>query len=225
MRPPRLLADSWPEALALVGAWVGAGFVGLASVDVLRLEANLDQALQHDPRWALGWSIFGSSVFAQFVRLIPEVVAGSADKPKSAARNDDGLVAQLTEVNERGRQYGAQFWQIPFAYVGIVGGVLSQVADEDATVITRTLIGASIFGIPALLHALTMLEGNRRAVREIERVERLLQLTPTVRYKPVSYALPLLGVVAFTIAVCACTAMSLPTPPSNNRTPTVSSVP
>jgi hypothetical protein len=92
--------------------------------------------------------------------------------------------------------------------------VLSQVADKDSVVIARALIAASIFGIPALLHATSMLDGNKRAVGEIRAVEQALGLPVTAQYKPSWYALPLLGIVAFTIALCAGAAMSLPTPPT-----------
>lgn len=40
---------------------------------------------------------------------------------KQQQPSDDTLRAQLVEQNNRGQQYGGQIWQVPFAYVGIVG--------------------------------------------------------------------------------------------------------
>jgi hypothetical protein len=45
---------------------------------------------------------------------------------------NDTLRVQLVELNNRGRQYGGQIWQVPFAYVGIVGVVLARTSVGSA---------------------------------------------------------------------------------------------
>src|SRR5688572_3280212 len=148
----------WMNRAALAASWGGAALVIAASLAVVYASSLGERSLTNW-LWTLGWTLFAVGVVVQVILLLRSL----SDEPIIPKTNDGALPAQLTELNERGRQYGAQLWQIPFAYVGIVGAVMSQVGDKPA-LLTPTLLGASIFGIPVLLHAVTMLEGNRRAV-------------------------------------------------------------
>ena len=114
----------------------------------------------------------------------------------------DTLRAQLVELNNRGRQYGAQIWQVPFAYVGIVGVVLAQVADKASeTIYVASLCGA-LFGVLVFLHLTSMANGTKRAVLNLQDVEAKLGLTPTAQYRPFWYIGPLVGVVLLAVSVC-----------------------
>jgi len=114
----------------------------------------------------------------------------------------DTLRVQLAELNNRGRQYGAQSWQVPFAYVGILGVVLAQVADKGTCVIRIASICGGLFGSLVLLHLLGMADGSKRAVKAIRDVEKKLYLTPTADFPAVKYVGPLVGIVGFAIAGC-----------------------
>ena len=75
----------------------------------------------------------------------------------------DTLKVQLAELNNRGRQYAGQIWQVPFAYVGIVGVVLAQVADKSGQVIRVTSLCGALFGFFVLVHLSGMANGLERA--------------------------------------------------------------
>lgn len=114
----------------------------------------------------------------------------------------DTLRAQLVELNNRGRQYGGQIWQVPFAYVGIVGVVLTQVAEKASqTIYVASLCGA-LFGVLVFFHLTSMANGSKRAVLNLLDVEAKLGLTPTAQYRPFWYIGPLVGVVLLAVSVC-----------------------
>ncbi|MGI0025455.1 MAG: hypothetical protein ACREA4_09985, partial [Nitrososphaera sp.] len=114
----------------------------------------------------------------------------------------DTLRAQLVELNNRGRQYGGQIWQVPFAYVGIVGVVLAQVADKSPRIICVVSMCGALFGVLVLLHLTSMANGARRAVLNIQDIEAKLRLKPTAEYRPFWYIGPLVGVVVLAVSVC-----------------------
>ena len=79
----------------------------------------------------------------------------------------ESLRTQLSELNTRSRAYTAQLWQVPFAYIGILGVVLAQVADKGAGTLAATLLCGGILGTAVIIHMTAMMEGVKRAVANI----------------------------------------------------------
>jgi hypothetical protein len=163
--------------------------------------------------WWAGWALVTVGFVAQWSTLWPRI----KQVPDFSGPHGDFHSTELTEFNERGRQYGAQLWHVPFAYVGIVGAVMSQVAaaddkgNYDVNLIFPALIASAVFGIVALLHMTTLLDGNRRAVANIQGIESFLGVPVDARAQwSIDYALPLFLLVILTIAVCVWGAVILP---------------
>jgi hypothetical protein len=112
----------------------------------------------------------------------------------------DALRTQLTELNSRSRWYTSQLWQVPFAYLAITGVGLAGLANKSHTIFAIALIAAAVFGGCALMHLVGMLDGVRRAVKNLKKVEKKLELDPTVKYRSF-YEWPLLLVLILAIAL------------------------
>jgi hypothetical protein len=120
---------------------------------------------------------------------------------------------QLTELNNRDCHYTSQSWQVPFAYVSIVGVVLAQVADKKAEVVFIASACGAAFGLFVLIHLTSLANGIGRAVTNICGVERALQLDQTAEYRPEWYIGPLILSVILTVVLCLCLAWrSYPSP-------------
>ena len=102
----------------------------------------------------------------------------------------ESLIAQLAELNSRSRWYSSQLWQVPFAYLGITGVVLAGLADKNS-ILVLGLIAIGLFGICVSIHMYGMKDGEHRAVRNLQKIERELKLEPTVEYDHRTYVFPL----------------------------------
>ena len=110
----------------------------------------------------------------------------------------EALRTQLTELNVRSRTYTTQIWQVPFAYIGILGVVVAQMADRAKNVpgfLALALGFAAVVGIAGVFH-------SKRAVGHIQEIETALRLTPTVKHKPVRYVGPIFVILALSIGTC-----------------------
>lgn len=116
-----------------------------------------------------------------------------------ASPETESLRTQLAELNVRARAYTSQLWQIPFAYIGIVGVALAQVADKGPGVLAATFLCGGLFGTAVLIHMTAMLEGTKRAVAHILQVESGLGLEQTARYRPVWHIGPFIGIVLLAV--------------------------
>ena len=121
---------------------------------------------------------------------------------RDSSPEQESLRVQLAELNGRSRAYTAQIWQIPFAYLGIVGVVLAQVADKTPRITVIALFAAAVFGVVAFVHLTAMMNGVRRAVEAIVKVERQLKLEETAQYRPWWYISPLAAVVVLAVIAC-----------------------
>ncbi len=119
----------------------------------------------------------------------------SETEKKSKKACPEALSVQLAELNARSRAYTSQIWQVPFAYVGIVGVVLGQMADESSRVLGSVMLGGGLFGIAVLVHMTAMVDGVKRAVSSIQEVEKKLTLETTARYKGGWYLWPFMYLV------------------------------
>lgn len=120
-------------------------------------------------------------------------------KIKKVQCEPESLRAQLSELNIRSRAYTAQLWQIPFAYIGISVVVLDQVIATPEYFATALLL-SGILGTAVLFHITAMLEGTKRAVANIRKVEGLLRLEPTAEYRPFWHIGPFITVTALFVA-------------------------
>ncbi|MBU4480558.1 hypothetical protein KKG48_03925 [Patescibacteria group bacterium] len=118
------------------------------------------------------------------------------EKPKV-----ESLIAQLAELNSRSRWYSSQLWQVPFAYLGIAGVVLARLADKNS-IFGLGLIATGLFGIFVSIHMYGMQNGERRAVRNLQKIEKELKLEPTAECKHKTYVLPLQIAMTLVIIVC-----------------------
>ncbi len=115
----------------------------------------------------------------------------------------ESLRVQLAELNTRARTYTSRMWQVPFAYVGIIGVVFAEVADKEQEIFAIALGIGMVFGILVLVHLTSLMDGVRRAVDNIRKVERALSLEQTAEYRPWWYISPLIGLVISAILFCA----------------------
>ncbi len=107
----------------------------------------------------------------------------TVDSPKPES---DSLRAKLREANERSRRYSSRLWQIPLAFIGIVGVVVGGVIKdiENSPLTGPAFLALGVLGIAVAIHILGMADGHKRAVLNIQIVEEQLQLKKTVIYKP-----------------------------------------
>ena len=117
---------------------------------------------------------------------------------------DDAKIAQFTELNNRGRWYSSQLWQVPFAYLGITAVAVAQAAEKSPRFLPLALFGCAVFGVCVLVHFRGMMDGEKRAVEDLIKVERDdLHLRPTTEYKSQIYVLPLMFIMILTVGAYA----------------------
>jgi len=120
----------------------------------------------------------------------------------------ESLRVQLVELNNRGRWYSSQLWQVPFAYLALVGFVLAADLDEAPAGPSLRYMAVAVLGIAVSCHMFGITNGERRAVTNLQKVEEALQIPPTVLYKP-GYTRPLLAAVLLTTLGSAAMAVKL----------------
>ena len=113
---------------------------------------------------------------------------------------EESLRVQLSELNNRSRWYGAQLWHIPFAYFGIVIVALVQIAVNKNSYLPYILISIGFFGCFVLWHMFGLMDGVKRAVTELQNIEKQLHLRQTAQYRQ-DYTIPLF--IALIILVLA----------------------
>jgi hypothetical protein len=118
------------------------------------------------------------------------------------------LLALLSEFNNRSRWYSSRIWQIPFAYFGI-SGILYGLMLKTNTVsifLSCFFIILGIIGLFVFLHMVGLMNGERRAVSNLQKVEKnlfenVLKNNPNLqpaRYVPYLYVFPLALIVLMT---------------------------
>jgi len=120
------------------------------------------------------------------------------DQGKPAPPDPETRRTLLSELNERSRWYAAQVWQVPFAYLGIVGLVITQVVDKHSDQLWLAFIGAGVFGLFVLWHMRDLQDGVRRAVLNLQSLERGGGLITLAQYKP-RYLRPFFFVVGLAV--------------------------
>jgi len=93
----------------------------------------------------------------------------------------ESLHVQLTELNNRSRWYSSELWQVPFAYLGLSGLVIGQVADKASRYLSLAFGASAVFGIFVIVHMHRLRGSERRAVKNLQDTERALNLEVTAR--------------------------------------------
>ena len=123
------------------------------------------------------------------------------DEPQNGMPNPDSLRVQFVELHTRSRWYSTQLWHVPFALFGVTGIVVAQVAARAVHLLPAVFFSAAILGAFVLWHMAGLMDGEKRAVENLQNTERLLALPPTAKYKPANYVVPLmLSVVVAEVA-------------------------
>jgi hypothetical protein len=97
------------------------------------------------------------------------------------APDPESLRVQLTELNNRSRWYSAELWQIPFAYLGLTGLIIVQIADKTPRHLGIAFITAALFGVFVIIHMFKIRKHETRAVEHLIETEAALHLPPTVK--------------------------------------------
>lgn len=104
--------------------------------------------------------------------------------------------AQLAVLNNRSEFYATQLWQLPVAYLAGAGVVLTNLR---AVALVIGLVASAVVGALLWWHMKGLEDGRRRAVLEIQDVERRLGLSVTAQDRP-RYTVPLYILVALAVA-------------------------
>jgi len=112
------------------------------------------------------------------------------------------LATQLSELNNRSRAYAAQIWQVPFAYFGLTGLILGSLVDRCPTLLGIALIISGMLGIVVLVHIFGNLQACKRAVLEIQSIERSCGLHVTAQWAPKLIVYPLIIAVVCMAVIC-----------------------
>ena len=88
---------------------------------------------------------------------------------------------QLTELNNRSRWYSSELWHIPFAYLGVSGVVIIQLAEKTPSYLAIGFAASPAFGIFALLHGFRIRASEQRAITDLQETERALRLPVTAQ--------------------------------------------
>jgi hypothetical protein len=114
----------------------------------------------------------------------------------------DSLLIQLAELNKRSRMYATRFWQLPFAYLGLVGVALALVVKEKLNDIRPVAIVFFFFGILVLWIMAGTYIAIDRSVKQLRRVEGVLRLPKTAKRYRLIIDLPNFLIVLVAAFIC-----------------------
>ena len=103
----------------------------------------------------------------------------------------DSLRLQLSEVHSRAKLHADRLWQLPFAFLGVVGlstSLFDRQADSSA--IFWLFVLYATFGLFVTGAMFGALEGVRRSLRHMIRIEQELSLETTTKVQYVWHFLP-----------------------------------
>jgi len=72
--------------------------------------------------------------------------------------------------------YSSELWQVPFAYFGVTGIGLAQIAARAPHLLSPTLLLAATFGFFVVVHMRRIRALEQRAVRRLRRIEMKLRI-------------------------------------------------
>lgn len=81
------------------------------------------------------------------------------------------LITIYEQLNLRSRWYSSQLWYVPFAYVGIVGLFLKEIATSNNEVKSFGYLFLAAFSLAVYVHVLSLKYYERRAVAKMQKIE------------------------------------------------------
>ena len=93
----------------------------------------------------------------------------------------DAFRIQLVELNNRSRMYATRFWQLPFAYLGLVGIALALVVKENLKNIRPVTAVFFFLGVLVLWIMAGTYRAIDRSVEQLLKVEEALHLHKTAK--------------------------------------------
>lgn len=112
------------------------------------------------------------------------------------------LKTQLCEVNQRSRMYAQRFWQLPFAYLGVVGIALAAASEGDPKHIRLGAIALCIMGILVFWIMIGTFRAIDRSVGVIQQMEKKLGLQISVKKHHWMIDIPNFLLVIVGIVIC-----------------------
>jgi len=100
---------------------------------------------------------------------------------------------QLTELNNRSRWYSSQLWQLPFTYLAVTAIAIANLEGQNRCIIGLSFLAAFLLVVFVALLMKGILDGEKRAVKNLIEVEKKLALPATAEYR--KYTQPLFIVV------------------------------
>lgn len=95
--------------------------------------------------------------------------------------NEESLRVQLAELNNRSRWYSSELWQVPFAYLGLSGVVVAQVADKASKYLSLIFFASAVFGAFVIWHMSRLRSSEQRAIKHLQETEKALNLSETAQ--------------------------------------------
>jgi hypothetical protein len=86
---------------------------------------------------------------------------------------DENLRLQYTEINVRSRWYASQAWQVPFAYIALIGLMAGGFKDDKEALSLVLSISASI-GTIVVIHLLFISWRISELVKDLNNIEKEL---------------------------------------------------
>ena len=139
--------------------------------------------------------------------LLESASAGSsADLPPPQTSSLD---QQLIQINERVRMHAQRLWQLPFAYLGVLGLLIQGFTGTTSPRRIEVISGCFVFvGICTGWAMGGAVEGIYRGVRALAKVEQLLKLPPTAQASPIGQYLPYFLVLFMGVLLAAATCLN-----------------
>jgi len=112
----------------------------------------------------------------------------------------DSLICQLQQFNERSRWYSSRLWQEPFTFLALLALVLPKILDKTDNIKGNAFFFLSILGVLFAYHMHLLELAEKGAVKNINKVERLLQLDSKAQERKIT--LPALVAVLLATIMC-----------------------
>jgi hypothetical protein len=84
-------------------------------------------------------------------------------------------------LNNRSRWYSSELWQIPFAYLGVTGVVITQLAEKTQAYLGIGFAASAALGVFVLIHVFRIRDSEQRAITHFQETEIALYLPVTVQ--------------------------------------------
>jgi len=126
--------------------------------------------------------------------------------PAATAPRPESLETQLVQLNERVRMHAQRLWQLPFAYLGVIGILVT--ANGNGAPAPKLFW--AIFAALGLVVAWSMVgcvAGIYRGVSALANVEKLLHLPHTAQASPIAQYWPYFAVLFAAIGLAASAAL------------------